>query len=218
MSMKTSLKQLLLACSLGDGYISKKWELKILHSSSQKEYLEYKASLFNCSAQYTLNNGHDAYYFSKGVYNNFYEGKYIRNLLYSNNGKKYYSEEVIKEIDKFCIAILYCDDGSLIPQKKNGKIHAYKCTISIYSSKEECIRLGNKIFELFNVKFNVNKDKGRYLLKCGTKETKKFLPQIKSLLPYFDCFANNKLLNSFVGEEIGTSSKRETSQENEKKI
>ena len=210
LSMKTNFKQLLLACSIGDGYISAKGTFKITHCISQKEYLEYKASLFGCKLKYKLNNGYDSFYIQKGVFNEKYEGKAIRNLLYNNNGSKYFSSEVVELLDKFCIAILYCDDGSLIPMKRNGKIHAYKCTISIYGTKDECIRLSKKIFDLFDVKFNINRDKGKYLLKCGTREAKKFLPQIKSLLPKLECFSNNKLLNSFVEEEISTSSKRET--------
>lgn len=191
------LNNKLLACCLGDGHLSSNGTFEILHCEKQKEYLEYKASLFNATVREKNNNGYKAFYFKKGVFNNKEMGKEIRKKLYGVMGHKYFSEYIVNHLDKFCIAILYCDDGSLIPQKRNGKIGAYKCTISIYGSKSECERLQNKIFELFGVKFNVNKDKNKYLLKCGTKEAKKFIPQIKELLPHFKCFENNKLLDNF---------------------
>lgn len=195
--MKEKINKVLLACCLGDGSISSNGTFQITHCNKQKEYIEYKASLFNRNIKEKNNNGFKAYTFSKGVFNNHDLGKTIRKKLYGVLGHKYFSDFIVNEIDKFCIAILYCDDGSLIPMKKNGKIHAYKCTISIYGSKDECERLSNKIFELFGVKFNVNRDKGKFLLKCGTKEARKFIPQIKEILPNFKCFNDNKLLDNF---------------------
>lgn len=191
------LNNILLACCLGDGYLSSSGTFEILHTEKQKEYLEYKASLFNGIVKEKNNNGHKAYYFRKGVFNKRDQGKVIRKKLYGVMGHKYFSDDIVNYLDKFCIAILYCDDGSLIPQKSNGKISAYKCTISIYGSKSECERLQNKILELFGVKFNINKDKNKYLLKCGTREARKFIPQIKELIPHFKCFESNKLLDNF---------------------
>ncbi len=196
-SMDKNINKTLLACCLGDGHLSSNGTFEIIHCSKQKEYLEYKASLFNKTIKKKKNGAYDSFYFQKGVFNNHDFGKTIRKKLYGVMGHKYFSDFIVNEIDKFCIAILYCDDGSLIPMKKNGKIHAYKCTISIYGSEDECIRLSNKIFELFGVKFNVNKDKGKFLLKCGTKEARKFIPQIKEILPNFECFNDNKLLDNF---------------------
>lgn len=193
------MNKLLLACSLGDGHISKNGTFEILHQAKQEEYLRYKAQLFNCEDRVYKknNNGYDAYSFKKGVYNNHDNGKEIRKLLYGVMNHKYYSKTIVNNLDKFCIAILYCDDGSLIPKKRNGIIHAYNCTISLYCSYEECDRLVNKIKELFDVQFKICKDKNKYLIRCGTKEARKFIPQIRELVPTFKCFENNKLKKDF---------------------
>ena len=193
------MNKTLLACCLGDGYLSPRGTLSIIHQQRQKEYLEYKASLFNKenSIRYQNNNGYDAYAFQKGTFNNIDNGKEIRKKLYGVMGHKYYSDDIVKEIDEFCIAILYCDDGSLIPKKHNGVIHAYNLTISLYASYEECERMVNRIRELFNVNFRICKDKNKFLIRCGTKEARKFIPQIKKYIPNFKCFENNKLKENF---------------------
>lgn len=95
-------------------------------------------------------------------------------------------------MDEYCFAILYCDDGSLVPKKYNGKVSAYNLTISTYCSYEECERLVKRIIELFNVEFHIAKDKGKYLLRCGTKVARIFLNQIKQYIPNFECFKDTK--------------------------
>lgn len=193
------MNKILLACCLGDGHLSSDGTLKILHQENQKEYLEYKASLFNKQNDiiYKNNNNYVSYFFRKGTFNNHDNGREVRKKLYGVMGHKYFSEDIVSEIDEFCIAILYCDDGSLIPKKRNGIIHAYNLTISLYVSYEECQRLVNKIYELFDVKFNICKDKNKFLIRCGTKEARKFIPKIKKYIPDFECFKDNKLKNDF---------------------
>ena len=187
------MNKTLLAFTLGDGYLDNRGTLKITHCEKQKEYLEYKAKIFDANILYKLNNKFPAYYFSKGTFNNKWGGKEIRKKLYGVMNHKYYSKTIVKEMDKYCFAILYCDDGGLFPKKKNGKITAYNMTISTYCSYEECERLQKRICELFNVNFHIIKDKNKYLLRCGTREARKFLIQIKPLIPLFECFKDNKL-------------------------
>ncbi len=193
------MNKLLLACVLGDGHLSPDGTLEILHSEKQEEYLRYKASLFNAldRVRYKDNGGYASYLFRKGTYNNKYGGREVRKKLYGVMGHKYYSRTIVKEMDEFCFAILYCDDGSLIPKKHNGIIHAYNLTISLYCSYEECYRVVNRIKELFNVQFRICKDKNKFLIRCGTKEARKFIPQIKRYLPKLACFSDNKLKDNF---------------------
>lgn len=194
------MNKIVLACCLGDGHLSSDGTLEILHQAKQKEYLEYKASLFNKldSIKAVDNNGYLAYRFKKGTFNNHDCGREVRKKLYGVMGHKYYSEDVVREMDEFCIAILYCDDGSLIPKKRNGLIHAYNLTISLYASFEECERIVHRIDQLFGVKFTVCKDKNKFLIRCGTKEARKFIPQIKKYIPDFECFKNNKLKDNIL--------------------
>lgn len=190
------MNKILLACCLGDGYLSPRGTLLIRHCDKQKEYLEYKAELFNKKKDVKFkmqNKKYPSWEFQKGVFNNHDNGREIKKVLYGVMNHKYFSETVVNELDKFCIAILYCDDGSLIPKKTKGKIHAYNLTISLYASYEECERLVKKIKELFNVEFRICKDKNKFLIRCGTKEARKFLPQIKEQIPLFECFKDNKL-------------------------
>lgn len=193
------MNKILLACCLGDGCLSSDGTLAILHHAKQKEYLEYKASLFGKKDLVTKvnNNGYLAYRFRKGTFNNHDCGQEVRKKLYGVMGHKYYSEDIVAEIDEFCIAILYCDDGSLIPKKRDGIIHAYNLTISLYASYQECERIVNKIYELFNVRFKICKDKNKFLIRCGTKEARKFIPQLKKYIPDFQCFKDNKLKDDF---------------------
>lgn len=194
------MNKILLACCLGDGSLNSRGTLKILHCEKQKEYLQYKASLFNkqdCIKPKLQKNQYKSYYFEKGTYNNQDNGREVRKKLYGVMGHKYFSESIVSEIDKFCIAILYCDDGSLIPKKKKGQIHAYNLTISTYCSYEECERLVKRIKQLFEVNFHICKDKNKFLIRCGTKEARKFIPQIKEQLPKLYCFEDNKLKDNF---------------------
>ena len=193
------MNKILLACCLGDGHLSPDGTLEILHQKSQKEYLEYKASLFDKQNDIRCknNHGYDSYLFRKGTFNNHDNGREVRKKLYGVMGHKYFSDNIVNEIDEFCIAILYCDDGSLIPKKHNGVVHAYNLTISLYASYKECERLVKKIYQLFNVKFKICKDKNKFLIRCGTKEARKFIPQIKKYIPNFKCFENNKLKDNF---------------------
>lgn len=193
------MNKILLACCLGDGSLSSDGTFRVLHSEKQREYLEYKAKLFNKESgiKYKNNNGYPSYFFNKGTFNNHDLGREVRKKLYGVMGHKYYSKDIVAEMDEFCFAILYCDDGSLIPKKRNGEIHAYNLTISLYCSYEECERIVEKAKKLFGVKFNICKDKNKFLIRCGTKEARKFIPQIKSFIPDFQCFKDNKLKSDF---------------------
>lgn len=185
----------LLALTLGDGHLSSRGTLSILHCEKQKEYLEYKASLFNKQDGicYKNNNGYPAYYFEKGTFNNRYNGREVRKKLYGVMGHKYFSDDIVEEMNLFCWAILYLDDGSLYAKKRNGKIHAYDLVISIYGDKEECNRLINNLKEKYNLSFTLKFNKNKYSIRCGTREARKFLALIKPLIPNFECFKDNKL-------------------------
>ena len=189
------MNKIVLGMTLGDGYLSNRGILKICHCEKQKEYIEWKASFFNKEIKYFLNNGKPSYYFEIGTYNNSLKGKEIRKKLYGVLGHKYFSQAIIDEIDLFCLAILYLDDGSLCAKKRNGKIHAYDLVISIYGRKDECENLIKKLKDNWNLNFTLKFNKGKYSIRCGTREARKFLTLIRPLIPNFNCFSNNKLQN-----------------------
>lgn len=183
----------LLAVCLGDGFLSSNGTLKITHCEKQKEYIEYKAKLFNKEIKYINNNGYPAYCFQKGTFNSVDNGQEIRKKLYGVLNHKYLSRTIVDNMDLFCWAILYLDDGSLCAKKRNGKIHAYELVISIYGKKSECENLISNLKEKYNLKFTLKFNKNKYSIRCGTKEAKKFLALIKTVIPYFECFKDNKL-------------------------
>ena len=94
-------------------------------------------------------------------------------------------------MDSYCFMVLYMDDGSLVGKKRNGKIHAYDLSISIYGTKEECQNLIDKLFNL-GMKFTLKHNKGKYLIRCGTKSARKFINYISPNIPNLDCFKNSK--------------------------
>ena len=185
-------KQVLAMC-LGDGHLSKHCGLQVTHCEQQKEYLEYKASLFNANIRKINRNGFNAYVFEKGVADPKYGGKEIRSKLYGPLGHKYFSKSIVDEMDLYCFAILYLDDGSLCAKKRNGKIHAYDLTFSIYGEKSECEFLINKFKNEWNLDFTLKFNKGKYSIRCGTKSARQFLELIRPIIPNFSCFQNTKL-------------------------
>lgn len=187
------MNKTLLAVTLGDGSISSNGCLNVLHCEKQKEYLEYKAKLFNASVSYKNNNGRGAYHFRKGVFNNHDCGREIRKKLYGVYGHKYFTKNIVDEMDLFCFAILYLDDGSLCAKKKNGKVCAYDLIISIYGEKSECLYLIDKLKADYDLNFTLKYNKGKYSIRCGTKEARKFLSLIRTVVPSFKCFEDNKM-------------------------
>ena len=185
-------KQVLAFC-LGDGHLSKKGTLQIMHCVQQKEYIDYKATFFNKSPKFKDNHGHPSYILEKGIFNAPYNAKEIRKKLYGPLGHKYLSKEIVNEMDLFCFAILYLDDGSLCAKKRNGKIHAYDLVISIYGEQTECQYLIDKLKKEWNLNFTLKYNKGKYSIRCGTKTAREFLSLIRPLIPNFKCFSQTKL-------------------------
>jgi hypothetical protein len=186
------------ALTLGDGCIDNKTSLHIRHCTEQKEYLIWKHSYLidniPCSEIVEgQQNGYGFLKFHTKTDNKEWREqiKEVKGLLYSHENKKYFSKEVIDLLTLEDFAILYMDDGSLTAKKRNGIIHAYDLTISLYCSKEECERFIEKLNE-FGLKFTLKLNKGLYSIRCGTKSARKFIELIKPYCPKLDCFKNTK--------------------------
>ena len=185
----------LLAFSLGDCHINKNGRMSFVHSEKQKEYIEWKYKELNKfgskNFKHFNNNGFPAYSFDVKTIE---ENKILRKKLYGIKGHKFYTKEIIEKMDLFCFAVLYCDDGSLCAKKtKEGKIHAYDLTLSIYGAKEECENLIEKLKKTYELDFTLKFNKGKYSIRCGTKMARKFLELIRPLIPNFECFKETKL-------------------------
>jgi hypothetical protein len=94
-------------------------------------------------------------------------------------------------MDAYCFAILYMDDGSLSSKRRNKQIYSYDLTISVYGEKEECQNLIDKLSTL-GIKFTLKLNKGKYSIRCGTKNARKFLSYISKVTPNLSCFKLSK--------------------------
>lgn len=184
--------------TLGDGCIDNKTTLHLRHCAEQKDYLIWKHSYLKetvpCSEIFDgIQNGYGFSKFQTKTDNKEWREqiKEVKDLLYSNNGKKYFSKEVIDLLTLEDFAILYMDDGSLTAKKRNGVIHAYDLTISTYCSKEECERFIEKLSEC-GLKFTLKFNRGLYSIRCGTKSARRFIELIKPYCPNLECFRNTK--------------------------
>lgn len=180
--------KLLLAMSLGDGHIKPSGHLVISHCSAQKDYIDWKFSkvkhLCTKSMEPTLfdNNGYPAYRFSTKSSELL---KNIRRSLYGIGGKVIKPKH-IEKIGVLGLAIIYMDDGSLYAKKKRGKVTAHDIVISTYYSEiEDCLATIETIKSLYNITFSVKRNKGKFSLRCGTIEARKFIelvsPYIKEV-------------------------------------
>lgn len=81
------------------------------------------------------------------------------------------------------IAIWFADKGSKTFKKKNGKIHALEIYLNTYVSKEENEAIATYFSEVWGFKWGLNKSKGSYRLRMGTREGKRFLSFVGPYLP-----------------------------------
>lgn len=199
--MNKKNKSILVGQSIGDGSIRKhidkrcnstSYYITFTHGIKQYDYLQFKAKLVNKilggkqnQVKVINNNGYDGCRYQKA----HKDLKFIYNLLYCN-GKKKITRKVLDCLDEEAIAYWYMDDGSLYAQKRNGKIHAYSLVISTYCDTEEEINEIIKYFmEVWNIKFNVKRNKGKFSLVCNTKEIRKFLPIITQHVNKIPCMS-----------------------------
>lgn len=180
-------KSILIACVLGDGHLKKSTSsLSISHCEKQLEYLLYKKELIEKILQC---KSIKVYNVKPNVYNtvcySFEKGhKYFRILrkwIYKNNVKTY-SKHILSYLDAQGIAIWYMDDGTLSTKKRNGKIHAYELFISTSLSLEENQQIVEYFKDNWNIIFTVVKNRGRYRLRMGTKEIRKFMNIVRSFI------------------------------------
>ena len=167
-------RAILLGLAIGDGniYYNKKGSgITIRHSDAQLEYLTHKISLLESIYNTHINilkvqNGNQI---SKGDSKHF---RIYRKWLYPNGVKTI--SRVLKYLNLQSIALWYMDDGSLTAKKKQGKIHGYELTLNTYIDKEENQKIIDWFLSNYNIKFTQTKGKGKYRLRMGTKEAKKF--------------------------------------------
>ena len=197
--MNRKEKSLLMALTIGDGYILSKKSKKcnytqnsicFKHSIKQFEYLQYKANLVNSilggrqnKVHLCSNNGYKGCYYIKTDKSL----RLIRNKLYKN-GKKCISRDILDLLDEQGIAIWFMDDGCTSYMKRNGKIHGIVLQISTcLDTAEELQVLIDYFKEKWDINFGIKKEHGKYSLQCATRETRKFMKIVKPYILQIEC-------------------------------
>ncbi|MBL1208752.1 hypothetical protein [Geminocystis sp. GBBB08] len=185
MKLTKETRNLILAMAIGDGNINNGC-LFIVHCEKQKQYLDWKHELIkNISGKISrfINNGYVAYRFNTKRLTFL---KQIKPYLYK---QEKITPKILNRIGVIGLAIWYMDDGSLIKKKRNGKIHAYELVLSTYFNSEE---KANEIIDWFKTKLNINftvkRNKGKFSIRCGTSESRKFIQLIKPYVEKVGCF------------------------------
>lgn len=189
-------RALLVGMVIGDGHLRKNGaSISITHNEKQIKYLQLKAlmleTILDCKTinirkvkpnKYNTN----CYVIEKG--HKYF--RILRNWIYKDN-KKCLSRKILNMLDLPAIAIWYMDDGCLSAKKRNGKIHAYELILNTYLTAEENQIIIDYFKEVWDIQFGLNKSKGLYRLRMGTKEARRFCKLIK---PYTSTTMEYKLL------------------------
>ena len=185
MKLTNEGRRLVIFMALGDGYVNRKGFLSIRHSESQKDYLEWKMKILRKNGimttepYYVSNNGYGAYEMRTKSY------KFIRlyrRILYGKS-KNIANRKILNKLTPLGLAIWYMDDGGLAQKKRNGKVHANDLILNTMLSKEDNQIIIDYFKEVWNIQFTQVKNRGKYRLRCGTREARKFIEIVK---PYVE--------------------------------
>lgn len=171
--------------TLGDGTLNRKnGYFAVRHCAAQLDYLQWKHDLIRGSIKTSgiyrvSNNGYGAYELRTKSYKFM---KTYRRFLYPDGCKVIHNRKLLDKLTPLGLAIWYMDDGGL-SQKKNpkGYIDSNDLTLNTYLSKEANQIIIDYFKEVWDISFTQNRSKGKYRLRCGTKEARKF---ISIVFPY----------------------------------
>ena len=192
------MKADLIGLILGDGHLKNNGQLTIIHSEKQYEYLKFiKEKIDEIYPNKNINickvSNQDAYriYLSDSSY-----FKQLWELIYSNNGKKYYTSEVLECLTEQAIAFWFCDDGSMYYKKRDGIPHAIDSVIATCCSEEEVHILINYFQNNWGIKCTKKREKNNlFSIRTGTKGSKKFIDIFGLYIPDCMLYKKDKVLN-----------------------
>lgn len=173
-SLNDDQLQIVLGSFLGDGHLAShklnRYRLKVIHGEQQKDYCEWKASMFGADIKRVEENG----YSKKPAY--VFSSKCFALEDYFPNQKTSCPQWVLDNIDLRGIAIWLMDDASIGSEGERSSICLSTCSFDEDSQK----RIVKKFESLgidchYSYYFNKNKDRGYYSI-------------------YFNKLASNKLL------------------------
>ncbi len=191
MKIDKKSRNLLIALTIGDGYIhNKNGTLSFRHCPKQKEYVEWKSNELKKNG---INNT-GAYWVKNHIWGGYelrtYSMKFLkllRKIIYKN-GKKTITRKLLNRLDKRAIAIWYMDDGSLSNRKdKNGTVTASILTLCTCTTKENNQIIIDYFDEVWGIKFGQRKMKEHFALICATREARKFIKIVEETVKEIQC-------------------------------
>lgn len=183
-------EQVLIGSLLGDGNLrkgstQKNYYFQEVHTSKQKEYIEWKANLIPNTQPKVKHYKVSA----KGSFGKKFKYQYRYLLrtrcsstfikycyLFYRKNKKVVTKELINKVDRLALAIWYLDDGSYTYYSKTIEFSTQCFT------KEDNILLQNMLYKKFNIRCSVNKSPTGYRLLLSGKNVKKMLNIIYNVL------------------------------------
>jgi hypothetical protein len=177
---------------LGDAGISKFNTLKFTHCKKQEEYAFWKKNILQQFQESDLrlhpidNNGYPGVRLETRTCPLF---RILRKEFYSSESKKI-TRKILDKLTIIGLAIWYQDDGSLSAKNRNGRVHAYDLTLNTYWSQEDCQLAIDYFKEVWGLSWGLSKSKGKFRLRMGTKEGRKFLNLID---PFVVCCMRYKI-------------------------
>jgi hypothetical protein len=203
----------LLGLGLGDGHFRINYTNKqninsvsfaVNHCIAQQEYLIWKAKLIvklvggkYPNISYKNNNNKLVGYKKEYMLGRFdvasKKFRHPQRLLYSNK-KKSISNLVLNKLTKESISIWWMDDGCLcsVKNKDKTRIKSWVLILNTYLTIEENLLIINYFKKTWDITWLLDKHKGKYRLKMGTKEGRKFLNIVREFIPQTSVFELTK--------------------------
>lgn len=182
-------RDLLIACSLGDGCINKLGQLMFNHSWKQYEYSMWKYKLLKKNgiklgkiSRFEGSNGYLKYTIqyryrtSVTMFN-----KVLRRVMYDGSSKQY-KLKLLNRLSPQGLAIWFMDDGALLRRKYKGQYKGFYLRMSTYCSSEqadEIIKYFNTKWDIYPTKICEHSKNNLYTINFGAKEGKKLIEIIK---------------------------------------
>lgn len=186
-------KAILIALSLGDGYISKDNQLHITHSLAQEEYVHWKIDFLNrvCKGKRKSNISYKTRFDTRT--NKTYKScvatkkhKYfriIRNWIYKPT--KTYSRFILNKLTPAALAIWFMDDGNYKKNfsKKTGKLSHVQVSLYTHCAYDQAEIVRDYFLETYDIEFKIYvhklKTSTSYYLCANTKNGRKFIDLIE---------------------------------------
>lgn len=181
--MNPRAKKIIHAMALGDGYVTPRKELRVVHSPKQEEYVRFKANLLSEASDKEVKVFHRKVRTTTSNYEQvgfiFYHAylRFVRKRLYPN-GQKTFTYKTLRPLTDEGVALWIMDDGSLYVKKRAGAVHAAEFVLCTYCSLEEADLVRQFFKERYGVNMTLKKNRGAYSLRCGTKAARILLPRL----------------------------------------